>query len=183
MRPVCHVPAGAQQLGIYLLQLAMRAHHQPVDPGVDRQRRRCRRPADARGVASFIRWRASMRAAWISARQPPPARRPTVPLSHRLADRQAADVDPVDLLVVAGELGAEPAVEPGGADARSCGCGRSDRCRDPARSWRCPAVPAASSSRPPGSPGWRRAGRARAVASPAICSSSPDRSRRGRSGR
>ena len=67
-------------------------------------------------VASLIRWRASIRAAWISARQPPPARRATVPLTTEFADREAADVDPVDLLVIAGELSAEPAVEAGRVD-------------------------------------------------------------------
>ena len=36
----------------------------------------------------------------MSARQPPPARRATVPLMSLIADRQAANVDPVDLLVV-----------------------------------------------------------------------------------
>ena len=59
----------------------------------------------------MIRCRASIRAAWISARQPPPARRATRAGDDRFADREAADVDPVDLLVVGGELSAEPAVE------------------------------------------------------------------------
>ena len=43
-------PAGAQQVGGDLAQLALRAEDQPIDPRIDGQRRRCRRRRAARRI-------------------------------------------------------------------------------------------------------------------------------------
>ncbi len=107
-------PAGAQQTGGDVVKLALRAEHQPIDPGIDGERRRWRR------------WRAARRILDQMAGIDPrgmdigvPA--PLGPAGNRAADialanDKAADLDPVDMLVVVAEQRREPAVEPGRRD-------------------------------------------------------------------